>query len=261
YNLMVDHLHPNIEGYNLIGDIFFDKMKQNNFLPDPVEPNITERDADSLLLAGLPYTKLDSTLSHFRITKLLKSYPFVSREESQRRKITYRLNNYIDTLALQVLSNKILWRVAHQRAADWYYSKKDYDNFMNEINAIINYQPYTEITYATATGKLINAKRYDDALYYLKQLHKLHPNDYTYKWLGSIALQKNNYEEAIKYLNKSLEYNPKDSQTWYNLSGSYYNSGQLEKAIYAVKQCLNIDGNNVTAKNFYNSLLMIRNQK
>jgi Putative Zn-dependent protease, contains TPR repeats len=91
-----------------------------------------------------------------------------------------------------------------------------------------------------------------------KILNSLKPSAFTNKWLGQIALNKNSFKEAITYLNKSLQFNNSDPQVWYNLAGAYYNSGQLDKAINALKNCLRISPNYKPAQTFYESLKALK---
>jgi tetratricopeptide (TPR) repeat protein len=254
YNLMVDHLHPNIDGYNLIGEKFFKAMKDNNFLPD-FEPAYNDLDyVDSLLADEFPFTQLDSLISELRLKKLLGSFPFVEKGKSERVYQNFRPKNLIDTLVISVLSKRISWRSAHQELAQWYFNNKEYDKFIKEMKTIIAYQPYAEIPYAFAASRLINIGKFEESLFFLEKVHKLNPNDYTYKWLGSIALQKGDYDKAVRNLVVSAKLNNKDAQVYYNLSGAYFNKGMYKEAIEAIEYCLKLKPNYPQAKQFYNAL-------
>ncbi|MCW8849783.1 MAG: tetratricopeptide repeat protein, partial [Melioribacteraceae bacterium] len=138
--------------------------------------------------------------------------------------------------------------------AEYHYKNKRFKSFIMEMDAIIENQPYAEIAYAFTLSRLINANLFTEAEKYLTPLHKLNPNDYTYKWIGSFALNKGEYAKAIKNLNESIKINPNDPQVFYNLSGAYFNSGNILEALKAVEKCLNLNPNNPRAKQFYNSL-------
>ncbi len=260
YNLMVDHLHPNIEGYDLMAESFFEAMEINEYLPNTERLSLDEFTADSLMKANFPYTRIDSIVSAVRLKKLLGSYPFVKKGIANFSYRNYHPQNFIDSLAIAILTKQISWRDAHQEAAEWYYSKGDIDQFIKEMKCITSYLPYAEIPYALATSKLVNAQRYDDALYFLTKLHKLNPNDYTYKWIGSIALQKGKYKKAIANLLKSSELNNKDAQVFYNLSGAYFNDGQIDKAIESIEKCFQLNDNYPRAKQFYEALKQLKSE-
>jgi tetratricopeptide (TPR) repeat protein len=256
YNLMVDHLHPNIEGYNLIGKMFFNEIIKNDFIKSKKVKQI--EDIDEKMSAAFPFTKLDSILSDLRIKKLLNSYPFVPKDISANVIIQFDAKTIIDTIALQMVNKQISWKVGHTRAAEYYYLKGDIENFIKEMDAIIANQPYGEAIVALTASRLINAKQLNKALVYLERLHKLTPNDYTYKWIGSIALNNNNNEKAIQYLSKSGELNPSDPQTFYNLSGAYFNNGNLDLALLSIQKCLALNSNYPNANEFYQSLQKLK---
>jgi tetratricopeptide (TPR) repeat protein len=56
------------------------------------------------------------------------------------------------------------------------------------------------------------------------------------------------YTDADKWLTKSLEMNPKDSQAWYYLGRAKYNKNSFEEAVGAFKKCLQLDPDNVHAE-------------
>jgi tetratricopeptide (TPR) repeat protein len=256
YNLMVDHLHPNLEGYDLIGKMFYDKIMNGSFIKAKTAKTIPN--IDELMKQTFPFTKLDSILSELRIKKLLSSYPFVPKEFSANVAIQFDAKTYLDTLAFQMINKQLSWKVGHTKAAEHYYLNGDIDSFIHEMNAVIANQHYGETIVAVTASKLINAKKLNKALVYLEKLHKLTPNDYTYKWIGSIALNNGDFNKAIKFLSTSGELNPHDAQTFYNLSGAYFNSGNLNMAIKSVQNCLAINNNYPNANEFHKSLQKLK---
>jgi tetratricopeptide (TPR) repeat protein len=57
-----------------------------------------------------------------------------------------------------------------------------------------------------------------------------------------------NYADADRWLTRSLEWNPKDSEGWYYLGRTKYNENRYEEAIRAFEQCLELDPRNVKAE-------------
>ncbi len=258
YNLMVDHLHPNIEGYNLIGESFLNEMNKQNFTPKYKSNSVNTNEIDSLMTTFFPFTKLDSVVSKMRVKKLLSSYPFVSKSINNTSQLRLKATSFIDSIAIKMLNKQISWRLGHQEVAEVFFNRKEYDNFIKEVDAIIENQPYVEVTYIFAISRLLNTQKYDEALRYLNKLNKISPNAYAYKWIGSIALNSGDYIKAIRNLNKSISLNDKDAQVYYNLSGAYFNNKNLDDAISAIQKCLSINANYPNAKQFYNSLKQLK---
>ena len=99
YNLTVDHLHPNIEGYNLISKTFFHRMVQLNYLPAGRKLDISINEQDSILNNEFPFTKLDSTISEMKIIQLTGTYPFVPKGVPNYKKLNYKIENLVDSLS------------------------------------------------------------------------------------------------------------------------------------------------------------------
>ena len=252
-NLMVDHLHPNLTGYKLLAKSFFEEMYKLNYLPpNPVKMPIEKQ--DSILNTEYPLTRLDSTLGEIEIVRLTRNFPFVPKGTPTYTITDYEASDFIDSVAKSTMLKQITWEEAHAKVAQWYWNKKDLENFLREIDAIIAERPYDYEPYDYLITKLISNHLYDEAKPYLEKLNYLKPSAFTEKWLGQIALNKNRFKEAIFYLNKSLKFNKSDPQVWYNLAGAYYNTGQMDQTINALKNCLRIAPNYKPARTFYESL-------
>ncbi len=79
YNLMVDHLHPNIDGYRFIADEFYKSMEEKHLVPKGKKNQINSVTADSILIANFPFTRLDSTIAKMQLIILTGQYPFVPK--------------------------------------------------------------------------------------------------------------------------------------------------------------------------------------
>jgi len=56
------------------------------------------------------------------------------------------------------------------------------------------------------------------------------------------------YTNADHWLTRSLEWNPKDSESWYYLGRTKYNENRFAEAINAFEKCLQLDPKNVKAE-------------
>ncbi len=250
-NLIIDHLHPNIDGYKLLAKSYYEKMYEMNYLPGKQTIYISEFAQDSILNTNFPYTKLDSTIGNIEIRILTGSYPFTQKGTSNYSIRDFVQKNYVDTLAVQVLQHELPWEKAHSILAGKFYEQKNYRNFKNEMDAILDQHPHYSNGYKYLINNLIEAKLFDDALPYLQKLNSFEPSYFTTKWLGSIELQKGNYQSALNYLQQCVEYDQTDSHVWYNLAGAFYYNNRLNDALNAVEKSLSIDPKNSLSYKFY----------
>lgn len=261
YNLTVDHLHPNIDGYNLMAVTFYKTMERLGYIADSSRINIDEMQLDRVLAARFPFTRLDSTISEMKIIELTGTYPFVPKGETNLKKLNYRIEDFVDSLALKVINNDLKWETAHTLLADRYFEEVNYNGFIKEIDVIIQERPYFDQPYEYLITRLVDAGLTKQALPYLQKLYDFKPSYFATKWLGQILLYENKYEQALWYLKEAVDFDEADSQTWYNLAGAYSYNNQYENALNAIKKSLELNPQNKIAYNFYQNLLKYNKQK
>ncbi len=255
-NLMTDHLHPTLEGYQIIGKLFIDKMLEKNYLP--MSSKIAERsaDQDKYVVANYDFTELDTTIGKYRITILKNDWPFVENLTSTSNILNLlNVKNYSDSLALFVLENKIPWERAHRNLAKRFLNKGDIDNYLKEMNVIIFQYPFIYNYYEMIINNLLDRKMFDKALPYLEKYDKLTPTAFTAKWIGIIELSKENTTKAIRYFEKSIKLNSFDDQVYFNLAGAYSMKKNYQEALSAIDNCLMINPNYKGAKSLQGQLL------
>lgn len=251
-NLMVDHLHPTLEGHFIIAQQLFEEIHKNNFLPNN-NFNLLGDSLYSFVRENFNFSKLDSLASELRILNLLNDYPFVeSKDQLIFNKVI--LQNKIDSLALRIVRENYNWEKAHQEAYLYYLSNNEMDNFIKEINVLISQYPYKLSYYNYGAQELILRKRFNEAEKFLIKRYSIKSDDFSTKWLGNINLSKNNIANAIKFLNESLEFNPNDAQVFYNLSIANIKGGNIKEAVAAIQGCLKLKPDYPNALNIYKQL-------
>ena len=242
-NLMTDHLHPTYEGYKLIGEMYFDQLIQNGLLPESGKANIAESEIRNLLAVQTKISALDSVIAKYRILILQNDWPYSEQKSVENMLKLFNRQNFIDSTALLVIDNKSSWEKAHRDVATFYLNNKDYKNFIHEVNVLISQYPFVEEYYSFSIEQLLNAKLFDDAVPLLMKGFKEFPNALYSKWLGIISLSKNEVDNSIFYLNKSLDYANNDPQVLYNLAGAYLKKEMYIEALGTIRNCLRVNPN------------------
>ena len=259
-NLMVDHLHPNLDGYHLMGKIFFDEMLKDKLLPKSPARNIPIEIQDSLTISNLYFSGLDSITAKYRVIILKNDWPF-----SKKKSVSYMLKlfnpkNFIDSLALKIIDSRMSWEKAHREAASFYLHKNDFKNYAYELSLLYDQFPFVNDYNEIAAKDLLNNHQYDLAFPFLVRMHKNNPDAFSTKWLGIIDLSKNKLLSAIKYLENSLKYSSSDPQVLFNLAGAYAKMQKFNLALERINQCLEINANFPQAANLKNQLVQIVKQ-
>ena len=239
-NLIVDHLHPSLQGYQLMGKMFFDKMQELHYLPHTEPEDISDKIQDSLTVSNLKFSKLDSVISNYKIRLIKHNWPF------EKDRIYYpgdiRLYDRIDSLAVQFIESKITWIDAHLLAGQWHYDHGDIVQFLKETDPVMYRYPYVIAYPDYISKKLLAMQKYDQMYDYLLKSYSISPSAFSTKWLGTIELFKGNTQAARNFLTESLKYNNQDSQIVYNLALIYYNTNKT-MALEFVDKAIAIDAN------------------
>ncbi|MFO7446439.1 MAG: GDSL-type esterase/lipase family protein [Ignavibacteriaceae bacterium] len=239
-NLMVDHLHPNFKGYQLMGKAFYEAMRLSGNLPKTEEPAITFNIQDSVTRANFLFTDLDSVIGNNIVALLKSDWPF-SKKGEHTFVTDYTPKNFLDSIAFQFIDNKITWADAHLNAAAAYLDRDDIQNHVKHINVLLYQYP-----------SLIN---YKSAIKYFYSQNKLNINDFTEKRMGIIAVYIKEYDEAVALLNKSSRVNPSDPQILYYLAQAYSEKKDFRTALNTINKCLDINSDYPGANNLKQQLL------
>jgi len=240
-NLMTDHLHPTLEGYQLMGKIFFESMKSIGILPDTEPIVLTDEQQDSLTKANFIFSKLDSIQASYRITALKNKWPFINDNQSIPVIELLKPANYIDSLIYDGTMGDLDWEKLHRKAAEWYLKNGELENYKEQMDVLISQFPFVIDYYNSTAYEFLKIGSYDIAYSYLEKGFLLKPDAFSSKWLGIIDLSKGNNESAVKFLEKSLSFDPKDSQVLFNLAGAYLRLKLYDKSLSTINSCLQID--------------------
>jgi lysophospholipase L1-like esterase len=259
--LMTDHLHPNVKGYQLIGNLFFSAMKNNGYLPTNEPSDLDEFTADSLVYAYYNFTLLDSTIADFRIKILKNDWPYINPVNQMPRNHLIKLNNLIDSLSIEVIDGRISREQARLKAAASYLKQNQVDDYATEMAALIDEFPFLYKYYNSTSRELISAGKFSRAYYFLKRGYDKKPDAFNSKWLGIIDLSQGFVDEAIIYLETSLKFDKKDPQSYFNITGAYAQKKEFRKALESINKCLQINPGFQRAEQIRQQLEAIISQK
>jgi len=237
-NLMTDHLHPTLHGYQLIGKLFYQELEKDGFLPKSKPLNLSDARQDSLTVAQFPFTMLDSLTAEYRIKLLKNDWPYIEKKSKVSDNKLIQPQNFIDSLAYDLVEGKMDWEPAHTKAAQWYISKGDLESFVATMNVLISEYPIVVDYYDYAANVLLQLKNYDEAYYYLNKRNEISPTAFSTKYLGIIELYRQHLDKAEKFLDQSLQLDGTDAQAWYNLAGVYVNKNDYPKALQTVDKAI-----------------------
>ncbi|MEW6193652.1 MAG: hypothetical protein AB1521_00675 [Bacteroidota bacterium] len=259
-NLMTDHLHPTLEGFQLIGKLFYEKMEEKGFLPKNIKPEIESSRQDSLTVQKFVFSKFDSVTAVYRIRLLKNDWPFIDPKFKRTYDEVCQPKDYTDSMSVNFLQNKLSWGIAIENTANRYFSHKDVGKFLEHMRALIYQYPIIREYYnklEEISIRFLKKQDYTTATKILNLEYELRPNSFCTKWLGQIALNSGDTKKAIKYLEEAVSYNAEDLQALYNLAGAYAINKDYQKSMDAVTLLMKMDPFYSGAENLYKQLTVI----
>ncbi|MFC1489076.1 tetratricopeptide repeat protein [Thermodesulfobacteriota bacterium] len=227
-NLILEHLHPNVEGHFIMSRAFFDTMRRagliesnwdnNNILPD------------SYYQQNWGVTEIDRALGNIRIINLMDHWPFKPSGESTDAARKFIPKTIAERLAKKVFFNTMSFPHAHHTLAGHLQKQGKYELAVKEYKAAIAASPLTLKLYINAALSLLSKGQVDLAKPFLNESLKVKDSGVANKWLGLILLSESKPDEAIIYLEKATRLLPSDPKLLFSLGTAYRQTGQIDKA-------------------------------
>jgi len=246
-DLMLEHLHPNLEGYFRLGQILEESVIGQNILRQviPQLPEAVALPDDDYFRDRMAVTALDKKIAEFQTRILMSGWPFATdRRHLSLSDINPR--NKLEEIARATLKKELNYWEAHQQMADYYIGKNQTSEAVAECRALVRAFPYHWKSHLLLGKFLVKSGQFDKALPVLKTVAAKTSEPFSQKWIGSILLNNGRVREAIPHLELALKLEPADHQCRYNLAGAYLLDRQIDKALtlldYLLKQAPDYPG-------------------
>ena len=138
-DLMLEHLHPNVDGYLLIADAFFETIRQNGFIAD--EWDSTRIKPAAYYAENWPVTELDRALGRLRAMDLMDYWPFRPPSEPGNAFATFEPASPAEDAAYLVATDQLDFLQAHINLAETYAQAGQPDKAFGEYQAITASEP------------------------------------------------------------------------------------------------------------------------
>jgi tetratricopeptide (TPR) repeat protein len=197
--LILEHVHPDLRGYSILSDVFYEVLKKNNLISVNAEKEMSYNQ----LVHHMPITNVDSLAGIYTVTRLKKSWPF-----SEALAVSsIRIESEEDKIAYDLSTKRIEWLEAISRLYTFYSENRDLAKAKTAVEALVLEYP-TDVQYyekaAMLSGEL---KDYKNAVFYFKKAFEMAPTFDKARFLFVIYLKLDQPTEAIPYLNYAIANN------------------------------------------------------
>jgi len=227
-NLMIDHLHPNIDGYFLMADAFYKSMEKHHFVSD-IWDSVYILDTDIYRL-NWPITNLDSTVAEFLIRQLKGGWPFQPKFTKNRTLLDHQPKSIIEDLALKIIFDDISIDQAHYQLAQHYEKEQDYKNAKREYDVLTHLVYIEAYSYLNRAKAFYRANKFEDALIMIEECLRREKIPIAYRLAGDIYLSTGQSNKAIIQYEEALSIWPKNQEVLYSLCLAYHQRGTNQAA-------------------------------
>jgi len=205
HELMTEHVHPNIQGYFLMADACYnslfnsgiDRSDWGRFVP----PGEARRE--------LPVTEVDSVYGLIGIMVLKNSWPF--REGVANRQNASGLFtpcNFVDSLALQLFTEKVGWGEAMNTLFQYYLSEGDFRKALTVATALQLQMKCSGVPYNMAARAYSELGQYGHATEALLRAFEIEPIPQIAYNLGNSMIKTGDVAGSVPYLELFLRDQP-----------------------------------------------------
>ncbi|MFT5514549.1 MAG: tetratricopeptide (TPR) repeat protein [Rhodothermales bacterium] len=156
--LMLEHLHPNLDGYFLMADVFYEALRAQEVLT-PWDP-ISREDARGEVLL----TAVDSLFGAYRVLQLKGSWPFGPPGTTWTD--TLKARTPLEAITIRLFRKEISWFEATNLLIQIQEGGGDHMGMLQTALAQIQQYPFLPGPYATAGQAMLRQGRPDEAMVY-----------------------------------------------------------------------------------------------
>lgn len=196
-DLILEHVHPNLRGYALMSDAFYQSMKKGQLLAVSPEREMTF----DQLIKDMPVTKIDSISAAFKIRALRHSWPFNAALSGSPDSMLPS----DEALASRLAQKKISWRAATDSL---YTNELNHHNYVaakRVMESLVLEYPQDESLYENAA--MLSGKSGDEekALIYFRKAFEKKPTVEKAKYLLALYLKKDRPADAVPFLDYAID--------------------------------------------------------
>jgi len=186
---ILEHVHPNVYGYAIMSEAFYQAFQQQHLITDSAQKVITFDE----LRKEMPITRMDSLSGQYQVMMLKTGWPF-----NQPIPKDFRLgDNLEDTLADKVGLNHMEWRVAMGQIYEHDKQVNNKEGALRVFEAMSLEYPQNEQFCGYAANLNAIVGNYDMAAFYYKKLNTIAPSDQLTQTELQMYLRADEPEKAL----------------------------------------------------------------
>lgn len=186
---ILEHVHPNLYGYAVMSEAFYQAFQQQHLITDSVQRVISFDE----LRKEMPVTDLDSLSGQYQVSMLKTGWPF-NKPMAETDKPG---NSLVDELADKVARGELQWKDAMLQLFDHDKQTDDKQGALKILEALSLEYPLNEQYYGFAANLNGILNNYEQAAFYYKKLNAVAPTDQVTQTELQMYLRADEPEKAL----------------------------------------------------------------
>ncbi|MGZ8455688.1 MAG: tetratricopeptide repeat protein [Gemmatirosa sp.] len=208
HTLVLEHLHPNLDGYFIIADAFYEALRARG-LPAPWTNAVPAAQARR----EVPVTPVDSIGALLRTDRLTSGWPFQPRGVTRVQLVdTLRPRTPAEQLAQAYVRGAVPWAEATDRLRLAAEGSGDAELALRAALALAYEYPYTPQPYMDAARIALARQRYAEGLRYARLANARREAPNSAQLVGLLLLRLGDHAGALPYLQRAAQLAPNDER-------------------------------------------------
>lgn len=197
--LLLEHVHPNLEGYAILSDVFYKAIEQAGILPRYKEQEMPL----ARLMQTMPLTSVDSLAGAYKIHNLERNWPF----KTTLIQDTLNLSTVEEQLACRLAFGRTNWTMVMDTLYNYYTSRGEWTKACRVTEGLLLEHPLTASLYERTANLYGKMNDFHQAAFYFKKAFALSPAFETARTLFVLYLKMDRPVAAMPYLDYAMQHN------------------------------------------------------
>lgn len=222
--VMLEHLHPTLDGYERMADVFYDALLDAGIGGAP-----TRRVSDEAARLLGWRSPVDSLVGMLRVAQLTSGWPFTDPPRAFDPSAQVP-SGPIGALALALFREETTWADATRALSEHYVAQGDFIQGFQAARLLLRAFPFDDTAYLLAGTILVRAGRYRDALNYVAEAHRRRASLEAERLMGALLLGLGQAAQGLPYLERAHRLAPNDPRLRSSLARAYAATGRMDEA-------------------------------
>jgi tetratricopeptide (TPR) repeat protein len=251
--LILEHLHPTLDGYFLMGKVFFQAVRQSDLLVAHNEWAQDRELVDSVYMEQSAVSEFDRTVGSVKVELLMRRWPF----HTGATDFEFTAKNSVESVAFRYIQKGIAWSDARYLLAEYYAQNRRFAMARKECLAVARQLPFSYQPLLRRADYYRMEGKNDSAYAAYLECIKSEDNPFARMKLAIVELEREQPSRAVQQIESAFsveqrtpyKFSPQAAASArYLLGVAYAKLGNIARARENLQRAIAIDPSNTDAR-------------